>query len=349
MRMPVPIINNILSPNGSTLGGTTVQILGSGFNGTVAVSFGGIAATSFHVVNDTQLTATSPNHPTGAVDIVVTNATGPSLPSVADQFFFAVPAPIVNGVFPSSGPTSGGTSITISGSKFTGATGVFFGTAQAAGFAVNNDGQITATAPPSNSGTVDIQVATANGTSATNPNDRFLFQPPPAPVVQSVTPSSGPTSGGTTVSIQGANFLGATSVTFGGTPAASFTVNSSTQITAVSPAHAAGPADVQVATPNGTSAVNANDVFQYTSAVPIVTSVSPNSGPTGTQVLVSGSNFQNTTAVSFGSTPAASFTILSSTQIQAVVPAAGAGTVDVIVANLQGSSSPTPGDQFLHQ
>ena len=68
---------------------------------------------------------------------------------------------------------------------------------------------------------------------------------------------------------------GATAVSFGGTPATSFTVNSSTQITAVTPAHSAGTVTVKVTTAGGTS----NGVaFTYV-AVPTLTAIVPEHGP----------------------------------------------------------------------
>ena len=57
-----------------------------------------------------------------------------------------------------------------------------------------------------------------------------------SPVVSAIAPPSGPTAGGTPVTITGAGFTGATAVNFGGTAATSFTVVSDTEITAVSPA-----------------------------------------------------------------------------------------------------------------
>jgi len=84
-------------------------------------------------------------------------------------------APVVTGVSPTSGPTSGGTTLTISGSLFTGATAVKFGTLAAASFTVNSDSSITAVSPAEPAGTVDITVTTANGTSATSAADQFTF------------------------------------------------------------------------------------------------------------------------------------------------------------------------------
>ncbi|WP_273793303.1 autotransporter domain-containing protein [Brucella anthropi] len=72
------------------------------------------------------------------------------------------------------------------------------------------------------------------------------------PSISSISPNSGPDSGGTPVVITGTNLTGATAVTFGGTAAASFTVDSSTTISAVTPPGTAGAVDVTVTTPDGT-------------------------------------------------------------------------------------------------
>src|SRR6516162_3151416 len=71
------------------------------------------------------------------------------------------------------------------------------------------------------------------------------------PAVTNVSPNTGPTSGGTNVTITGTNFSGATAVRFGSNAAGSFTVNSATQITATSPA-GSGTVDVTVTTEGGT-------------------------------------------------------------------------------------------------
>lgn len=81
--------------------------------------------------------------------------------------------------------------------------------------------------------------------------------PPPAiPVLTSLDVSSGPAAGGTTVTLTGTGFTGATGVSFSSIPAASFTVNSDTSITAVTPAAVAGTGlPVIVTGPGGPSAV----------------------------------------------------------------------------------------------
>lgn len=91
----------------------------------------------------------------------------------------------------------------------------------------------------------------------------------PAPAVTAVSPASGPTTGGTPVTITGTNLTGATAITFGGTPATGVTCTATataTTCTATAPAGTAGTVDVRVTTPGGTSPITAAD--QYTYQVP---------------------------------------------------------------------------------
>jgi hypothetical protein len=86
------------------------------------------------------------------------------------------------------------------------------------------------------------------------------------PVVSSLSPASGSTTGGNAVKISGLYLDGATSVTFGSTLAASFSVNSSNQITAIAPATGASTVDVRAAGPGGSSEVRAADKYTFTPA-----------------------------------------------------------------------------------
>jgi hypothetical protein len=169
--------------------------------------------------------------------------------------------PAVTGVTPSSGPLTGGNQVTISGSAFSVATGVKLGNVAAAGFVVNSDSSITATAPAQAAGTVDVVVTDPAGQSPVTAADQYTYVPPPT--VVSVSPNSGPEAGGTLVTITRTNFTSNSSVSFGGFPAASVVVNSGTSINATSPAHCPGAADVTVTTPGGTSPATPLDQFTY--------------------------------------------------------------------------------------
>ena len=174
----------------------------------------------------------------------------------------AVP-PTVTSIEPNEGPGTGGTTVTVTGTGFTDATAVMFGGTKAKSFEVNSASSIT-TESPAGAGTVDITVETGEGTSEATAADRFTYVPiGQPPTVKKLSPKSGPAVGGTSVTITGTNFTGAIAVSFGGTSATSFKVNSAASITAVSPGGSPGPIDLTVSTPGGTSTITRKDRFKY--------------------------------------------------------------------------------------
>jgi large repetitive protein len=260
-----------------------------------------------------------------------------ALQAVAGPAAHAADAPTVTGVSPSSGVDTGGTNVTITGTGFTGATAVMFGS-DAESFTVVSDTEITADASAAGDGTVDVTVTTPDGTSAITPADEFTFVP--APSVTGLSPDVGPVVGGNTVTITGTGFTGATAVSFGQTVVTNFTVNSDTSITVTAPAEPAGGVTVGVTTPIGSSQFAPGDTYVYETA-PVIQSFSPATGSTlgGNRVSINGTGFLGATAVSFGSTPAASFTVLDNTLIFATAPANAPGPVSISVTTPGGTST----------
>jgi hypothetical protein len=333
----VPVaVTHVTPASGTVAGGTTVTITGTSLAGATAVTFGGVAATSFTPVSSTRITAVSPPNPGGTVDIQVTAPGGTSSFVSADQFTYVTVA--VTHINIKSGPVTGGTAVTITGTSLAGATAVTFGSVAAAGLHVNSNTSITALSPPGTAGPVDIEVTAPGGTSPPVPADVFSYA---APAVTRVSPNRGGTGGGTTVTITGTSLLGATGVTFGTVAAANFTVVSSTSITAVSPPGAAGIVDVEVTVPSGTTPATTGDHFTY--ALPAVTSLSPNNGAAvgGITVAITGTNLSGATQVLFGTVPAQTFYVNSPTSITAVSPELPIGTTHVTVVTANGASKVT--------
>ncbi|KAJ5999871.1 hypothetical protein N7481_000280 [Penicillium waksmanii] len=162
------------------------------------------------------------------------------------------------------------------------------------------------------------------------------------PSISQVVPTTGPTTGGTAITIVGVNLLNPTGVTFGGTNA---TVISSTPttISVTSPANSVGAAQIIVTTGAGSSTQPV--FFSYVVATaPVITSLNPVSGPvSGSNVVyLVGSSLSFVNGVSFGSTNAQSFAILSDTKIAAVAPAGVAGATTVSATNSVGTSGTLP-------
>jgi hypothetical protein len=205
-----------------------------------------------------------------------------------------IPVPTVTKVEPGSGPASGGTSVTISGTNFNEVTAVRFGSSNATKYTVNSTSSITATSP-AGVGTQDVTVTTAVGTSETTAADQFSF----GPTIAKIEPTKGATEGGTLVTITGANLAEATGVKFGSANATTFTVNSPTSMNAVSPA-GGGTVDITVTTPEGTSPSSSDDRFAYEPPHcfgegrghnPVITAVEPSSGPAEASITIEGEHF----------------------------------------------------------
>jgi IPT/TIG domain-containing protein len=185
-----PTIASIAPASGSTAGGLSVTIKGTGFDAAPAkdkVTIGGGAAT-VTAASATSLTVTTPPGSPGSAPVVVANETDKLSSAPGEASFTYVAPPTITSVEPSSGTTSGGTSVTIQGTGFgAGITAVEFGSVSATSFKVVTESTMTAVSPPG-SGTVDVTVKTAGGTSVTSTADRFTY------TAAATASSTGPTS-----------------------------------------------------------------------------------------------------------------------------------------------------------
>ena len=169
-----------------------------------------------------------------------------------------------------------------------------------------------------------------------------------SPTITSISPTSGPAAGGTSVTITGKNFTSSATVKFGSTAATSVTHTSSTSLTAVSPAESAGTVQVTVTTSSGTSNGVSYTYTSSTSTAPTITSITPDSSPLaggGTATII-GTNLSGVSGVNFGSTPATNVKSVSSTEVTATIPAATSpGLVEVTV---QAGGKTSAGSGFMY-
>jgi hypothetical protein len=331
-----PTVGSVSPNTGFTTGGTAVTITGTNFAAGAAVSLGGGPATGVNVLNGTTITATTPAHAAGPVNIVVTNTDGQS-GTLTAGFTYVLPAPTVASVTPISGSTTGGTSITISGTNFVAGATVSLGSSAATGVAVVNGTTITATTPAGAAGTVNMTVTNPDGQSGTLSN-AFTYNLT-APTVSNVSPSTGLTAGGTAITITGTNFAAGAAVSLGGSPATGVTVVNGTTIAATTPAHAAGAVNITVTNTDGQNGTLTAG-FSYLLPAPTVSNASPNVGLTtgGTAITISGANFVAGATVTVGGSPATGVAVLSGTTIAATTPAHAAGAVNITVTNTDGQS-----------
>lgn len=264
--MPVSIVS--ASPDhGWTVGGDAVTLAGTGFNEYSTVTVGGVPATISDVAADgTSLVFATPPGAEGLADIAVTN------PGGSANAPFTYELPYVTDVTPALGPLAGGTVVTVSGAGLLTTDTVSFGGVAATDVSIDPSGtSVTATAP-AGIGVVDIVFTLSDGTELTAQGTYGYIA---APVVASIDPASGPASGGTVVEVTGEGFLpGQTTVSICNVTIAAgeVTVNEEgTTATFVTPACAAGEAQVVVSTVGGASSPQA---YTYTAAATPAASLS---------------------------------------------------------------------------
>jgi hypothetical protein len=192
----------------------------------------------------------------------------------------ALTSPTVSAVSPGSGPVTGGTSITITGTGFDTSATVAIGQGHHTGsgaiaatnVVVVSSTEITAvTGGGAKAGTWRLYVMTTGGTSGAAPGAFFTYSP--IPNVSRVTPRSGPVTGGTAITITGTAFVNGATVVIGqghgagsgAIAATNVVVVSSTEITAVTGGGAkAGNWGLFVSNPDGgTSGPSLSALFDY--------------------------------------------------------------------------------------
>ncbi|MGO8684224.1 MAG: IPT/TIG domain-containing protein, partial [Thermoleophilia bacterium] len=177
------------------------------------------------------------------------------------------------------------------------------------------------------------------------------------PTVTHLSPTSGTTLGGNTVTITGKYYTGfgkslVKTVWFGGTwKGTNIHVQANSQLTVTAP-RGAGTKGIRVVTAGGMSSASSADLYTFVAPVstaPVVSSVSPNTGSTlgGTSVTITGTNLLGATGVMFGTTPALFQTSVGGS-ITAVAPAGTVGMVNVTVTTPAGTSALVSADQFTY-
>jgi hypothetical protein len=277
----------------------------------------------------------------GHVDLIATNPGGDVsiLPAAIE---IVPPDPTVTVAVPNLGTDLGGTALTITGTGFRAGARVIIGAeiyvdGQPNGCTVVNGTTITLTTQPTVAGTYDVVVMDSTGVEGRDVNG-FGFVS--IPVVATSFPPSGAAVGGTTVVLEGENFLGGLTVRIDGVLQGTVVVDSSTQLTVTTdPGIAGGPYVLEVRNPGGQTA---NTAFSYAvQSDPIVATVTPSAGSIngGTDVTITGNGFSVNDVIEFGADPVTGlggtvgtgFVFIDANTLQVTTPAQGAGATGVMV------------------
>ncbi|MBI5359860.1 MAG: IPT/TIG domain-containing protein [Planctomycetes bacterium] len=331
--LPVPQITSVSPDNGFVTGGTSCTISGSNFNSGVAVFFGANAASNVTRVDSNTITCFSPAGNAGTVTIKAVN-TDTQYGLLTNGFTYnALPSPQITSVSPTHGPIAGGTSLTISGNNFSNGLIVKIGPNNATSVTVVNSSTITCLTPA-------VAVASTVNVTVTNPDSQavtltagFSYDLSTAPAIALISPASGVSSGGTSITVSGYNFQNGLTLKIGSSSATSVTVVSTSAVTAVTPNGTLGQANVTITNPDGQSYTSQNG-FTYISP-PTITSIAPNNGSVAGNIFftITGTNFESGSTITFGGSPATGVTFVSSTVFTGYTPSGYTGKVNVVITS----------------
>ena len=343
-----PKVDSINPDRGIITGGTQVTVTGRYLRGSdsqpATFSFGGALATNVVVAQDgLSATMTTPARPAGAVSLVATNVDSSS--TTSDAYTYAN-APTITSLSPASGVIQGGTLVTINGTNF-GAAGipaVKFGDSVGLCVKLVSPTQITAVTRSNVAGSVTVEVTPTTGGGTATKDGSYNFQAPAVePVISSVTPDSGPTTGANTVEFKttGVFPAGTPNVMFGNSCALTVTRVDDKTIRATAPSNPAGARNVGITFANGYSFL-ANGYTYFVPAPLEVTKVTPSVDWTqgGINVSIEGLGFgdSGTPVVKFGTVNATNVVRISNTLLTATVPANTVGAKEVSVTPVGGTA-----------
>ncbi len=351
--LPPPRILGVLPTRGESGGGTWTTLRGSGFLQGVASStteaakltvleVGGSRVRDFQIIDDSLLELRTPPGPAGAASITLENPRGRA---VCDGCFTWFELLSLRSISPEAGPLAGGNTVTLVGSGFTAGTRVLVG-----GFLSPRVERLSSTelrilVPRGRAvGPVDVRVYGEGEGSLL----RRAYSYVEDLRITEAAPLTGPLEGGTSVTLTGQGFEGATAVLFGGVPAVSFAVENSTRITAITPPRASpGAVDVRIVTPRESWSVRGGFTYADATGSFALYGIFPHVGARvdGTVTLTGQGLDAPGLSVSFGGEPVALGAVTRNTAV-VTVPPRGALPRIVTVTATQGTTSASLPDGY---
>jgi hypothetical protein len=336
-----PRLSTITPPNGPTIGGTSVTIVGTGFGiSTPSVAIGGKPCSVTSTPSHTKVTCTSGSGE-GKTNTVTMTVNGQAQ-AQAIPLNFRYDPPTVSIVDPSSAPTSGGAILTISGSNFGPSQGtVAIGTYYCP-LSSWTDTVVKCTLPPGMGASLSVVLTTFDGVAG-NTNVVFSFD---KPSISSITPSSYYTQGSIPITLAGASFGGTGVARVGGALCVTITWTH-TQITCTLPAGSGSQSPVTV-----TTASQVNTAYYFVYYAPVVIDVQPTSATSGTGVYLTltGTSFGTSSngVVRVNGIPCTSTSAqYTDIRILCALPA-GTGYKVAVVVNVNGQSSSSSPKVFTY-
>ncbi len=352
-----PTVTSVSPDSGASNGGTEITVFGTDFveGSGSGVTIGGNWISYYDITygsDGTWLQFDTPVHAAAVVDITVRNPDGQEGTLTGGYTYVADPTPSITSVSPDSGPSNGGTEVTVYGSDFVEGSGsgvTIGGTSVSNSITYGEDGTwLRFVTPVHLPGSVDVTARNPDGQEGTL-SDGYTYIADSPPTINSVSPDSGGTNGGTEVTVYGSNFIegSGSGVTIGGNSISYYDITygaDGTWLRFITPVHSAGTVDITVRNPDGQAAVLTDGYTYEADPAPTIASVDPTSGSSngGTEVLISGSNFNSSASVRFGNEYVSYYDKTISedgTWMSVDTPAHATGTVDVTVRNPDGQAA----------
>jgi hypothetical protein len=335
----VPTTTSLSPASGAGNVTTTVVVTGTNLTQVTKVMLG-TTSLSHTMVDGTTLKVFVAPRAAGAATLKITTNGGTS---AGITFTTVTPSePVITSLSPALGLTTASTTVVVNGSGFTGATRLSLG-GRAMTVTRLSDTRLRFVAPAHAAAALRVVVVAPGGTSAAK---TFTYKSTLVPVLTSMSPNTGWTTGNT-VSVLTGRYLTGASIVYSGTSRVSFTRVSDTQIRVTLVRRSAGSVIIKVKTAGGTS----NGLtFRYVlPPAPVVTGLSATAGPADQSrtITVTGNYLNGVTRVTIGGT-AVSVKQGTTTQITVTLPAKAAGAYDLVVTTSAGTSSLTPGDRYTY-
>jgi len=291
-------ILQVAPASGPTSGGTNVTMTGVNFRAECSYAFGGVPATNVAYQSATSMTATSPAHAAGSVD--VTASCGADTFTLHNAFTYLAGSATISAVSPSFGSTLGGTLVRITGRDFTPSCWAFLDGVAARNVAVNGATEIIASTPAHAAATVPVSLRCgASGEASLAGAFSYSAIDEPAPVISSVTPLAA--APGQSVTISGTRFRMSETVTFGAAAAQVLSTTPDALVVTV-PSLPLGKVSVNVADSAGHVSTT-GPIFSVLEPIPPqITKVTPATVPAGGEIVIEGTGFRDPYTFALGDT-----------------------------------------------
>ncbi|QDK41568.1 hypothetical protein DOM21_08900 [Bacteriovorax stolpii] len=325
---PIPAVTSVIPNNGPVSGGSIVTIVGTNFVSGDSVFIGAASCAPVIVINSTTISCTTSAHIAGNANVVVTNVDSKSGTLLNGYTYNEGPS--IASISPNGGVLAGGTPVVITGNNFVSGVIVNLGGSVCNVVSVNTT-TINCTTTSHAAGVVAVNVANPDG-QMKNLSKAYTYRG--APNVVNVYPKISPLAGGLIVTISGNNFIAGAVVEIDGILCSNINVLSSTKITCIPESHSAGIVNVRVTNSDTQTGVLVGGYIYQ--GPPTIASVSQNAGSLagGNIITINGTNFFSGVIVKIGNGVCLSPVVLNSSTIQCKAPARTAGTVNVVVTNV---------------